>query len=203
MDALELSLRCSALLLRSNSSTTPSNNYASESLPVSNETQWSEADYEKHFNDQGKWMQQWLAPPAEQEISRSDNNLSSRAQTPQLLQQIYSSAVSNWERTKRLPRFGQRSEQRRRVSDASSACLNPGTHIGRHLSPISKSLSLSLGGALCGSSSSDDEEDYVTGSVCPRGAVFRPVSAPPDCLLLPRFQINVQGEGPQPDFYIY
>ncbi|KRF83462.1 oxysterol-binding protein-related protein 8 isoform X5 [Drosophila virilis] len=51
MDALELSLRCSALLLRTNSSTTPSSNYAGEPLPVSNETQWSEADYEKHFND--------------------------------------------------------------------------------------------------------------------------------------------------------
>ncbi|XP_017967025.1 oxysterol-binding protein-related protein 8 isoform X4 [Drosophila navojoa] len=51
MDALELSLRCSALLLRSNSTNTPSSNYAEEPLPVSDETQWSEADYEKHFND--------------------------------------------------------------------------------------------------------------------------------------------------------
>ncbi|KAH8243815.1 hypothetical protein KR032_010415, partial [Drosophila birchii] len=54
MDALELSLRCSALLLRSNSSTgtAPSASYVGEPLPVSHETQWSEADYEKHFNDQ-------------------------------------------------------------------------------------------------------------------------------------------------------
>ncbi|XP_017141653.1 oxysterol-binding protein-related protein 8 isoform X6 [Drosophila miranda] len=53
MDALELSLRCSALLLRTNSSTAPSNtSYVGEPLlPVSHETQWSEADYEKHFND--------------------------------------------------------------------------------------------------------------------------------------------------------
>ncbi|XP_037709295.1 oxysterol-binding protein-related protein 8 isoform X9 [Drosophila subpulchrella] len=53
MDALELSLRCSALLLRSNSSTgaAPSSSYVGEPLPVSHETQWSEADYEKHFND--------------------------------------------------------------------------------------------------------------------------------------------------------
>ncbi|KAH8280158.1 hypothetical protein KR018_012563 [Drosophila ironensis] len=53
MDALELSLRCSALLLRSNSSTgaAPSSSYAGEPLPVSHETQWSEADYEKHFNE--------------------------------------------------------------------------------------------------------------------------------------------------------
>ncbi|KRF83461.1 oxysterol-binding protein-related protein 8 isoform X6 [Drosophila virilis] len=190
MDALELSLRCSALLLRTNSSTTPSSNYAGEPLPVSNETQWSEADYEKHFNDHGKWMQQWLAPPAEQENSRSDNSQSSRAQTP-LLQQLYSSAVSNWERTKRLPRFGQRSGQTRRGSDASTADPKPGRRLRRHLSPISKSLS--LGGVLCGSSSSDDEDvDYAGSSVCAKGAGFRPVSAPPDCLLLPRFQINVQ-----------
>ncbi|XP_068156084.1 oxysterol-binding protein-related protein 8 isoform X5 [Drosophila tropicalis] len=54
MDALELSLRCSALLLRSNSGTgaAPSNTFVGEPLPVSHETQWSEADYEKHFNDQ-------------------------------------------------------------------------------------------------------------------------------------------------------
>ncbi|KMZ02464.1 uncharacterized protein Dsimw501_GD19346, isoform I [Drosophila simulans] len=53
MDALELSLRCSALLLRSNSSTgtAPTSSYMGEPLPVSHETQWSEADYEKHFND--------------------------------------------------------------------------------------------------------------------------------------------------------
>ncbi|XP_033167787.1 oxysterol-binding protein-related protein 8 isoform X4 [Drosophila mauritiana] len=53
MDALELSLRCSALLLRSNSSTgtAPTSSYIGEPLPVSHETQWSEADYEKHFND--------------------------------------------------------------------------------------------------------------------------------------------------------
>ncbi|XP_030369837.1 oxysterol-binding protein-related protein 8 isoform X1 [Scaptodrosophila lebanonensis] len=53
MDALELSLRCSALLLRSNSNTTgaASSTYTSDPLPVSHETQWSEADYEKHFND--------------------------------------------------------------------------------------------------------------------------------------------------------
>ncbi|XP_016969113.2 oxysterol-binding protein-related protein 8 isoform X3 [Drosophila rhopaloa] len=54
MDALELSLRCSALLLRTNSSTgtAPSSSFVGEPLPVSHETQWSEADYEKHFNDQ-------------------------------------------------------------------------------------------------------------------------------------------------------
>ena len=54
MDALELSLRCSGLLLRSNSS--PGNNQGTGTTEAStsHETQWSEADYEKHFDDQGK-----------------------------------------------------------------------------------------------------------------------------------------------------
>lgn len=205
MDALELSLRCSALLLRSNSSTTPSSAYAGEPLPVSHETQWSEADYEKHFNDHGKWMQQWLAPPTneqEQHSPRSDNSQSSRAQTP-LLQQLYSSAVNNWERTKRLPRFVQRSERSPRGSNASSSgdfhsALRRAAR--DQLSPISKSFS--MGGTLCNSSSSDDDVDadagYAAGG---RRSGSRPVSAPPGCRLLrPRFELNVKGEG---DKYIY
>ncbi|XP_037026570.1 oxysterol-binding protein-related protein 8 isoform X3 [Bradysia coprophila] len=53
MDALELSLRCSALLLRSASN---SGNNAEHTLigtaeTMTHETQWSEADYEKHFYD--------------------------------------------------------------------------------------------------------------------------------------------------------
>ncbi|XP_065371666.1 oxysterol-binding protein-related protein 8 isoform X2 [Calliphora vicina] len=52
MDALELSLRCSGLLLRSNS--TPGTNQVTGTVEasISHETQWSEADYEKHFDDQ-------------------------------------------------------------------------------------------------------------------------------------------------------
>ena len=56
MDALELSLRCSALLLRSSSG---SGNHAdlhtgtAETETMTHETQWSEADYEKHFYDHG------------------------------------------------------------------------------------------------------------------------------------------------------
>jgi len=55
------------LLLRSNSSTgaAPSSSYVGEPLPVSHETQWSEADYEKHFNDHGKWGQFLALPSAE------------------------------------------------------------------------------------------------------------------------------------------
>ncbi|XP_060648605.1 oxysterol-binding protein-related protein 8 isoform X2 [Drosophila nasuta] len=199
MDALELSLRCSALLLRSNSSTTPSSAYAGEPLPVSHETQWSEADYEKHFNEHGKWMQQWLVAPATceaaQESSRSDNSISSRAQTPQLLQQLYSSAVNNWERTKRLPRFGQRVERAGtpRGSDVSSLSQFQHHHHHHHqrrrLSPISKSLTLT-GNSSSSSSDEADDDDYASSSVSM--ALPRPVSAPPVCLMRPRFQINVK-----------
>ncbi|XP_032305534.1 oxysterol-binding protein-related protein 8 isoform X3 [Drosophila ananassae] len=197
MDALELSLRCSALLLRSNSSTgaAPSSSYVGDPLPVSHETQWSEADYEKHFNEHGKWAQFLALPPADAvDTSRSDTSLSAsgRAATP-LLQQLYSSAVSNWERTRRLPRFGQQSQQRKTsYSDASSVehgmgTMGMGQRRRHHLSPISKSMS--LGAALCNSSSSDeDDDDYAHSSQ----SVLRPVSAPPDCLILPQFRLNVK-----------
>jgi oxysterol-binding protein-related protein 8 len=61
MDALELSLRCSALLVRSFSTNTsvdgdlPQENAVL--APNSQETQlWSEADYEKHFNEHGMYV---------------------------------------------------------------------------------------------------------------------------------------------------
>uniref|UniRef100_A0A1A9W4F8 Oxysterol-binding protein n=1 Tax=Glossina brevipalpis TaxID=37001 RepID=A0A1A9W4F8_9MUSC len=54
MDALELSLRCSGLLLRSNSAQGTTHSVAGTEGSISHETQWSEADYEKHFKDQGK-----------------------------------------------------------------------------------------------------------------------------------------------------
>ncbi|XP_046986423.1 oxysterol-binding protein-related protein 8 [Schistocerca americana] len=47
LDALELSLRCSSLLVRSSSAC----NRGSADATTSHETQWSEADYERHFND--------------------------------------------------------------------------------------------------------------------------------------------------------
>ncbi|XP_049782950.1 oxysterol-binding protein-related protein 8 [Schistocerca nitens] len=47
LDALELSLRCSSLLVRSSSAC----NRGSTDATTSHETQWSEADYERHFND--------------------------------------------------------------------------------------------------------------------------------------------------------
>lgn len=54
LDALELSLRCSALLLRSVSTNSkPESDIAGR---ISHETQWSEADYEKHFNEHGEFL---------------------------------------------------------------------------------------------------------------------------------------------------
>jgi hypothetical protein len=50
MDALELSLRCSSLLVRSVSSKSA----GVQDTTASHETQWSEADYEKHFTDHGE-----------------------------------------------------------------------------------------------------------------------------------------------------
>lgn len=57
MDALELSLRCSALLLRSNSNSGTAIEPSMETTgTMSHETQWSEADYKKHFEDHGKFV---------------------------------------------------------------------------------------------------------------------------------------------------
>lgn len=55
LDALELSLRCSALLLRSVSENTKVEEDDS-ALRISHETQWSEADYEKHFVEHGNYF---------------------------------------------------------------------------------------------------------------------------------------------------
>lgn len=56
MDALELSLRCSALLVRSVSLNQADEvqNESAASGTSSHETQWSEADYEKHFDEHGE-----------------------------------------------------------------------------------------------------------------------------------------------------
>ena len=56
MDALELSLRCSGLLLRSNSTPGTNQGTGTAEASISHETQWSEADYEKHFDDQGMFF---------------------------------------------------------------------------------------------------------------------------------------------------
>lgn len=55
MDALELSLRCSALLIRSVSNSLPAGDDLALNSSITGPNQeWSEADYEKHFNEHGK-----------------------------------------------------------------------------------------------------------------------------------------------------
>lgn len=51
LDALELSLRCSSLIVRSTSILPRSPQH---DATTTHETQWSEADYEKHFIDHGE-----------------------------------------------------------------------------------------------------------------------------------------------------
>lgn len=55
MDALELSLRCSALLVR-NVSASPEVDIGTSGT-TTHETQWSEADYQKHFDEHGELAQ--------------------------------------------------------------------------------------------------------------------------------------------------
>ncbi|XP_012159307.1 oxysterol-binding protein-related protein 8 isoform X3 [Ceratitis capitata] len=113
MDALELSLRCSALLLRSNSSMgAVQGTSANDSAQISHETQWSEADYEKHFNEhedpniegfspsgsllQKRFTQYLMVPELSKSHASSDTSLPSRTQTP-IFQQLYST-MTNFER---------------------------------------------------------------------------------------------------------
>lgn len=53
MDALELAVRCSSILIRSmtSSSKADNNTLASSTLTAN---KWDESDYEKHFKDQGE-----------------------------------------------------------------------------------------------------------------------------------------------------
>ena len=53
MDALELAVRCSSILIRSMTSPnkTDANNALSTSMLAADK--WNESDYEKHFKDQG------------------------------------------------------------------------------------------------------------------------------------------------------
>lgn len=72
MDALELAVRCSSILIRSmTSSSKADNNTLTSSTLTANK--WNESDYEKHFKDQGEplcgdvnvrvsvsaWCRQW------------------------------------------------------------------------------------------------------------------------------------------------
>lgn len=75
MDALELSLRCSAMLLRSNSGSGGPNTTSDLTIDLAlgdvmtHETEWSEADYEKHFKEHGKlflWILTFIENPFEE-----------------------------------------------------------------------------------------------------------------------------------------
>ncbi|XP_035779935.1 oxysterol-binding protein-related protein 8-like isoform X1 [Anopheles albimanus] len=109
MDALELSLRCSALLVRSVPSidTTLTEGGASSST---HETQWSEADYEKHFDEHVPKLKEHLSyllkylPPSPPDkrnlrvepIEKSLPRSACPSPTP-IFQQLYL-AVAHWER---------------------------------------------------------------------------------------------------------
>ncbi|XP_035897955.1 oxysterol-binding protein-related protein 8 isoform X2 [Anopheles stephensi] len=108
MDALELSLRCSALLVRSvpNIDT----NLSEGATSTTHETQWSEADYEKHFDEHAPRLKEHLSyllkylppsPPEKQNlrvepIEKSLPRSACPSPTP-IFQQLYL-AVAHWER---------------------------------------------------------------------------------------------------------
>ncbi|XP_037913777.1 oxysterol-binding protein-related protein 8 isoform X4 [Hermetia illucens] len=98
MDALELSLRCSALLLRSNSNTGSANEPIASGT-ISHETQWSEADYEKHFNDAGEKpvFMATYTPPSPLIDQYKETSISPYAPHTPIFQQLCL-AVSHWER---------------------------------------------------------------------------------------------------------
>ncbi|XP_058984641.1 oxysterol-binding protein-related protein 8 isoform X4 [Musca domestica] len=192
MDALELSLRCSGLLLRSNSSPGPNQQPGAIEASISHETQWSEADYEKHFNDQDKdkfpkiqrksqqqqQSQQYLTVPTTTDDGGStDTSIyhPSRSQTP-LLQQLYLT-MTHWERVvaanahqlkkaKHLPKL-RRSKNNIDFSDVSSVENSPRKTPHDSLKFLKKRRgtllkSSSLRSIRKSTSSSSDEEDLKT-----------------------------------------
>ncbi|XP_055645249.1 oxysterol-binding protein-related protein 8 isoform X2 [Toxorhynchites rutilus septentrionalis] len=108
LDALELSLRCSALLVRSVPPIDTSG--ACEGATSTHETQWSEADYEKHFDEHVPRLKEHLnslmkylppSPPNKQylhvePIEKSYPRSPCPSPTP-IFQQLYL-AVAHWER---------------------------------------------------------------------------------------------------------
>ncbi|XP_052868675.1 oxysterol-binding protein-related protein 8 isoform X1 [Anopheles cruzii] len=108
MDALELSLRCSALLVRSVPSIDTTLTEGASS--TTHETQWSEADYEKHFDEHVPKLKEHLnyllkylppSPPDKQNlrvepIEKSLPRSACPSPTP-IFQQLYL-AVAHWER---------------------------------------------------------------------------------------------------------
>ncbi|XP_062558053.1 oxysterol-binding protein-related protein 8 isoform X3 [Armigeres subalbatus] len=107
MDALELSLRCSALLVRS---VPIIDTNTIEGATSTHETQWSEADYEKHFDEHVPKLKEHLnylmkylppSPPGKnnlhvEPIEKSFHRSPCPSPTP-IFQQLYL-AVAHWER---------------------------------------------------------------------------------------------------------
>ncbi|XP_075148466.1 oxysterol-binding protein-related protein 8 isoform X2 [Haematobia irritans] len=210
MDALELSLRCSGLLLRSNSSPGPNQGPGAIEASISHETQWSEADYEKHFNDQEKLQKmlrktQYLTVPNigdEGGSSDTSTNYPSRSQTP-LLQQLYIT-MTNWERmvaenanqlkkSTHLPTFRKKSKSPAMdhfdFSEVSSVDFSPKKTPHESLKIVKKrkhhlSRSSSLRSIRKSSSStsstSDEEYNRMMGLIPSIIIDSRSVSAPPD-----------------------
>ncbi|XP_013118598.2 oxysterol-binding protein-related protein 8 isoform X3 [Stomoxys calcitrans] len=223
MDALELSLRCSGLLLRSNSSPGPNQGPGAIEASISHETQWSEADYEKHFNDQEKFQKisrksQYLTVPhARDETGSTDTSIynPSRSQTP-LLQQLYIT-MTNWERvvaenanqfkkSKHLPKFRKKLKHPAMdnldFSEISSADISPKKTSHESLKKkrkhsLSRSSSLrSIGKSSSSSSCSSDEEyDRILGLIPSIMIDSRSVSAPPvDSRLLTYFPLDLDAD---------
>ncbi|XP_055542855.1 oxysterol-binding protein-related protein 8 isoform X2 [Wyeomyia smithii] len=107
MDALELSLRCSALLVRSVPAIDTS---VIEGTTSTHETQWSEADYEKHFDEHVpklkehlNYLLKYLPPsPPDKNNLRVEPFKKSYPRSPcpsptPIFQQLYL-AVAHWER---------------------------------------------------------------------------------------------------------
>ncbi|XP_038105461.1 oxysterol-binding protein-related protein 8 isoform X3 [Culex quinquefasciatus] len=110
LDALELSLRCSALLVRSVPAIDMSVVEDLGTASSTHETQWSEADYEKHFDEHVPKLKEHLnylmkylppSPPDKRHlpvvsIEKSQPRSSCPSPTP-IFQQLYL-AVAHWER---------------------------------------------------------------------------------------------------------
>ncbi|XP_037819008.1 oxysterol-binding protein-related protein 8 isoform X2 [Lucilia sericata] len=207
MDALELSLRCSGLLLRSNS--TPGTNQGTGTVEasISHETQWSEADYEKHFDDQEKLHKlvirksQYLTVPDMDYLHKSPHGsevsiVSSRTQTP-LLQQLYLS-MTNWERlvgsnalefNKKLRKLHKSKKNTGGdYSDASSVDFSPKLSTSLKMNKKRKTFkaplikSQSLGSVHTTTSSSDEEYEPIMlqKSLSMNVVTSRSISCPPD-----------------------
>lgn len=148
MDALELSLRCSAMLLRSNSGSGGPNTTSDSTIDpalgdvISHETQWSEADYEKHFKEHGKrfrFIQNFsethfeggnlLTPRYKHSIQISESSdftdyPPSTSPSPiSLLQQIYKS-VKRRDFEENLKIFGEMGQSPQKLSKSRSLFLN-------------------------------------------------------------------------------